>query len=250
MHICELAGQTALVTGASGGIGRAIALALAQRGAFVYVHYGRSEQAAVQTLSMLEEAGGIGALCSFDIRVREQVEAGMSAILEDRGQLDILINNAGITRDAMFAMMPDEDWIEVMETNLHGTYLCSRVAIRQMLRQRRGSIVNVASVSGLHASPGQSNYAASKGAMLSFTKTLAAEVAAKGIRVNAVVPGLIEAGMVLKTDRRRIQEKLRAIPLKRLGTAEEVADVVCFLASEQARYIVGQALVVDGGLTL
>ena len=243
-------GQVAVVTRSSQEIGRAIAMAMAEEGAFVFVHYQSREDKARETLAMIEEAGGQGAIFGVDVRDAKAVTTAFSEILAQKGQIDILVNNAGICRDQFFAMMEEEDWRDVLEVNVGGVYHCSRAVARSMMARRQGVILHVASVAGLHASPGQSNYAASKGAILSLTRTMAAELAPKGVRVNALVPGMINTGMAERMDQRIARQKREMIPLRRFGEAHEVARVAVFLASEDARYIIGQALVVDGGLTL
>lgn len=245
----RLAGKVALVTGASRGLGRAIAQAFAAQGAFVFVHYQKGEQEARETLAALQKAGGEGALVCFDVRDAGAVRQSITALQEER-PIDILVNNAGICRDQFFMLMEDDDWEDVFAVNVTGMYHCTQAVVHGMLRRRQGVILQVASVAGMHASPGQSNYAASKGALLSFSKTLAAELGPKGIRVNALVPGLLNAGMAARMNQRIARQKKEQIPLRRFGEAEEVARAAVFLASDDASYIVGATLVVDGGLSL
>jgi 3-oxoacyl-[acyl-carrier protein] reductase len=245
-----LEGRTAIVTGASRGLGRAMAVDLARAGAFVYAAFRQRADGAEATLAEAAAAGGGGATLALDVTDPAAVADTFRRVLDERGRLDVLVNNAGVSRDGFLATMPDDDWDEVIAVNLGGTMRCCRAAARPMIRQGHGAIVNVASVAGLHASPGQANYAASKGGVVALTRTLAAELAPRGVRVNAVVPGLIKAGMTHGLDRRVADERRGRIPLGRLGEADEVARVVTFLASDAAAYIVGQALVVDGGLTL
>jgi 3-oxoacyl-[acyl-carrier protein] reductase len=178
------------------------------------------------------------------------VDAAVDGIVAARGAPAVVVNNAGVARDEPFAMMSASSWDEVLATNLGGTFNVCRAVARPMMGQRSGAIVNVASVAGLHASAGQANYAASKGGVLAFTRTLAAEMAPRGIRVNAVVPGLCSTGMAARLDRRVAEQKRAGIPLGRFGTGEEIARVVLFLASDDAAYVVGQAIVADGGLSL
>jgi 3-oxoacyl-[acyl-carrier protein] reductase len=246
----RFSGSTVLVTGASRGLGRAIATAFGREGAFVYVGFRSGEVAARETLTAIEQAGGSGAILGFDVTDASAVDAAIDSILAARGKIDVLVNNAGIARDELFAMMQRESWREVIAANLDGTFNVCRAVTRPMLGKKRGAIVNVASVSAVRASPGQVNYAASKGGVLAMTQTLAAELGPRGVRVNAVVPGLCDVGMVTKLDRRIIDARLKHLPLRRLGTGEDVAQAVLFLASDDAAYIVGQALAVDGGLTL
>lgn len=243
-------GQTVLVTGASRGLGRAIAMAFGAEGAFVFLGYRVGEAAAQDTLAQVEAAGGTGALLGFDVTDAAQVDDAIARALAARGKLDVVVNNAGVARDELFAVMQRESWRQVLSTNLDGTFNVCRAVTRPMLGKKRGAIVNVASVAGLQASVGQVNYAASKGGVLALTQTLAAELAPKGVRVNAVVPGLCAVGMSEALDRRLVEGRKAQIPLGRLGTAEDVAKAVLFLASDDAAYVVGQALVVDGGLSL
>jgi 3-oxoacyl-[acyl-carrier protein] reductase len=242
-------GKAALVTGASRGLGRGIATALAAEGAFVFLGHRAHAAEAEAALGELRAAGGDGALIAIDVRRPGEVEAAFEKALA-RGPLDVLVNAAGVARDAPFALASRADLDEVLETNLAGTWACCRAAVRGMLARRAGAIVNVSSVAGLRASPGQAGYAASKAGILALTRTLAAEVAGKGVRVNAVVPGLFAAGMGERLDRRIVEARRAAIPAGRLGAPGELANAVLFLASDEASYVVGQALVVDGGLSL
>lgn len=242
--------RTVFVTGASRGLGRAVAQAFGARGDHVYVGYRARAAEAEETLRLVREAGGDGAAIGLDVRDRAAVDGAMAAILAERGAIDVLVNNAGIAHDALFPLMTEESWEEVVAVNLGGVFHCCRAAVRAMAARKAGAIINVASVAGAHASPGQANYAASKGGVIALTRTLAAELAPRGIRVNAVVPGILSTGIAARLDRRIAEEKRGAIPLGRFGTAEEVAKVIAFLASEDAAYIVGQAIVIDGGLSL
>ena len=244
------AARTVIVTGASRGLGRAMATAFGARGDFVYVGFGAGEAEAEETLERVHEAGGDGAILQADARDRAAVEAAVDRVVRERKTLDVLVNNAGVARDEPFALMSEESWEEVLSVNLSGVYRFCRAAVRPMLAQKRGAIVNVASIAGFRASPGQSNYAASKGGVLALTATLGAELAPRGVRVNAVVPGFIAAGMASRLDRRLAERAREHIPIGRFGQAEEVAKVVLFLASDDAAYVVGQAITVDGGLSL
>src|SRR5262245_50839330 len=229
----------ALVTGGSRGIGRAIAQRLAAGGARVYAGYLRRE----------EPAPGLVPI-QFDVTDANACEAAVDRVVAEAGSLDVVVHAAGITRDSLFALSSPEDWDEPVRVNLGGALRVARAAVRPMLAARRGAIVLVGSVAGLRASPGQVGYAASKGGIHSATATLAAERAPLGIRGNAVLPGFVAAGMVARLDQRIVEDRKRHIPLGRLGRAEEIAEVVAFLCSDAASYVVGQSLVVDGGLSL
>ena len=246
----HLAGQTVLVTGASGGLGKAIAKTFGEAGAFVYIGYCSKKEEATETLRDIESDGGQGSLLQLDVRDRSSVGHATEQIVSEKAGLDVLVNNAGMAHDNLLAMMSSEQWHNVLQVNLTGVFHCCQSVARLMMSRRKGSIVNVCSVAGLHASPGQVNYAASKGGVLAFTKTLAAEIASYGVRVNAVVPGLLSTGMAARLDHRVLEKKRKTIPLGRFGSGEEVARVVLFLASDAASYIIGQAIVVDGGLTV
>ena len=241
--------RNVLVTGASRGLGRAIAVAFGKAGYFVHVGYHKREDKATETLEEIRAAVGDGELCAFDVRQVDQVHAAFEGIIKSRGRVDVLVNNAGVVRDSLFATLSREDWTEIQSVNLDGAFHCCRAAVKSMMRNKQGAIINVGSIAGLHASPGQSNYAASKGGLLALTRTLGSELAPMGIRVNAVAPGLLATGMAAHMDRRLAEETRKRIPLGRFGEGREVADVVVFLASEAASYIVGQIIVVDGGMT-
>lgn len=241
---------TVLVTGASRGLGKAIALAFGREGAFVFLGCRVGVAGAEETLRELRALGGDGQVVPFDVTKPEAVDAAVDSMLALRGSFDVVVNNAGVVRDELFAVMQRENWRDVISANLDGTFNVCRAVARPMLGRKRGAIVNVASIAGQRASVGQVNYAASKGGVLALTQSLAAELAPKGIRVNAVVPGLCDVGMTEVMDRRAHDARLAHIPLKRVGTGDEVARTVLFLASDDAAYVVGQALVVDGGLSL
>jgi 3-oxoacyl-[acyl-carrier protein] reductase len=245
----RFAGAGVLVTGSSRGLGRDIALAFGAEGAHVAVCYRARSDEAAETLDGIVEAGGSGSLLAMDIRDRESVKAAVSAAEKERS-IEVLVNNAAIVQDQPFVMMSPAEWNETLETNLTGTYHCCRAVLPAMMARGRGAIVNVASIAAFRASPGQASYAASKGGVLSLTLTLAREVAPRGVRVNAVVPGLLQTGMGARLDRRVVERRLENIPLARLGRGEEAARAVLFLASDEASYIVGQTLTVDGGLSL
>lgn len=241
--------RNVLVTGASQGLGRAIVEAFGREGAHVGIGYRSHESDARESLERVKAAGGSGVLLNFDVRDVAAVEAAF-ATFSAHGGLDVLVNSAAVLRDQFAAFLSPAEWDEVIAVNLNGTFYCCRNAIRAMLPRRRGAIVNVSSIAGGRASPGQANYAASKGAVESLTATLGAELAPRGIRVNAVVPGLLDTGMGRRLDRRVAERARASIPLARFGEAAEVAAVVLFLASDEASYVVGQSIVVDGGLSL
>lgn len=243
-------GAHVLVTGSSRGLGRALAVAFAAEGAFVWIHYqGRADQAAA-ALEQVRSAGGAGETLRFDLRHKAQIEEGMQKVLSERGPLDVLVNNAAILNDSPAALLSSEDFDEVLAVNLSGMFTCSRAAARSMLGRGKGAIVNVASVAALRASAGQAAYSASKAGVLALTRTLAIELGPRGVRVNAVVPGLFEEGMGARLDWRARERMLEATPARRPGRASELSEAVLFLASEQSSYVLGHALVVDGGLSL
>jgi len=245
-----LAGASVLVTGASRGLGRAIAVAFGVERAHVWVGFARRVDEAEESVRLVQEAGGSAAPLRFDVTVSSEVEAAVGAAVAERGGLDVLVHAAGVGRDSLFALSEPDDWDEPIRVNLGGALRVTRAALRPMLAAGRGAIVHIGSVAGMRASPGQAGYSASKGGLVALVRTLAAELAPRGIRVNAVVPGLCAAGMARRLDRRIVAERLGRIPLGRLGRGEEVAQVALFLASDRSRYVVGQAIAVDGGLSL
>jgi len=244
----EFAKHLALVTGSSSGIGRATAIRLGRDGYHVLVHFNRNENGAAETLKAILEAGGRGQLLRFDAQNKEEIEAALTHVFKSHPELrlDVLVNNAGINKDTLLGLMSDEAFDSVMKTNVYGPFYLLRICVRKMLRQRRGSIVNMSSLAGQTGNAGQLNYAASKAALIAMTKSLALEIGARGIRVNAVAPGLIETEMTHEIP--MLGEMIKRIPLGRLGKAEEVAGVVSFLCSEDAGYITGATLSVNGGL--
>ena len=237
--------KTALVTGAGKGIGRAIAVALAGQGAFVYINYLSDRASAVQTLEEIEGCDGQGALLPFDVTRSEDSKKAIQAILKDKGALHILVNNAGIRNDGLLAMMKEASWQSVINTNLTGFYNVTKPVVKQMLKNRSGRVVTVTSAAGQMGNAGQVNYSAAKSGLIGATKALAREVGNRNITVNAVSPGFIETRMLNGMDMDRIMD---AIPAKRLGRPEEVAHAVAFLCSDKAAYINGQILGVNGGL--
>lgn len=242
--------KTALVTGASRGIGRAIALALASKGFAVALNYAGSHDAAEAVKKEIEDAGGKAFTVQGDVSKSEDVDRIFKTVKDEFGGLDVLVNNAGINRDALLIRMKESNWDDVIATDLKSDFLTTKAAAAMMMRKRKGSIVNISSVVGIMGNIGQANYAAAKAGVIGLTKACAKEMAARNIRVNAVAPGFIETAM---TD--GIPEKIRegmiaSIPMGRMGQPEDIARAVCFLASDDASYITGQVLVVDGGLVM
>jgi 3-oxoacyl-[acyl-carrier protein] reductase len=246
----SLEGRVAVVTGASRGIGKAIALLLAGRGAAVLVNYNHSAQAAEDIVNEICASGGRAIPFQADVSQMEQAQKLLKAAVDDLGGLDILVNNAGITRDTLIMMMGEADWDEVISTNLKSTFNCSKVAVRHMMRKRYGRIINITSVSGQLGNAGQTNYSASKAGQIGFTKALAREVAGRNITVNAIAAGYIETDIWAKVPEEARQAALSIIPLGRKGQPQEIAYAVAFLASDQAAYITGQVLGVDGGMAM
>ncbi|MGB9616933.1 MAG: beta-ketoacyl-ACP reductase [Desulfomonilaceae bacterium] len=247
-EILSLRNKTALVTGAGRGLGRAIAVALGEHGAFVNVNYHASHESAVETLSLIREAGGDGRLAPFDVASAEQAGRGVTDILEACGGIDILVNNAGVRRDGLVGRMKDEDWESVVATNLSGAFYLSRAVAKTMIRKRWGRIINISSTAGEAGNAGQANYSAAKAGLIGLTKSLARELAPRNILVNAVAPGIIEGGMLETLGREQVEAIRSVVPLGRAGRPNDVAAAVLFLCSGMADYITGQVIRVNGGL--
>lgn len=246
----QFEGKIAIVTGGSRGIGRAIALELGQRGATVVVNYNQSADAAEAVIAEIKAAGGDGMSFQCDVSDADQVAAMFKDVTKTYGQLDILVNNAGVTRDNVIMMLKPDDFDTVINTNLRSAWLCSKAASRTMMKQRNGRIINISSVVGIAGNGGQTNYAASKAGLLGLTKSLAKEIAPRNVTVNAVAPGFIGTDMTSDLSEDIKETAISHIPLGRMGAPEDVAKAVAFLASEDAAYITGQVLVVDGGMVM
>ncbi len=245
-----LTGKTAIVTGGSRGIGRAIALCLAAEGANVAVIYAGNTAAAEETLQAITDKGGKAISIQCDVANEDAVTAMVKQVKEQFGSIDILVNNAGITRDGLLMRMKTADWQAVLDTNLTGTFFCTKAVTKWMMKQRSGAIVNLTSVVGLTGNAGQANYAAAKSGIIGFTKSVAKELASRGIRANAVAPGCIDTDMTAVLSDAVKEEMLKTIPLGRVAQPEEVAKAVLFLVSDCASYITGQVLNVDGGMVM
>ncbi len=242
-------GKVHLVTGGSRGIGRAISLALAGEGDVVYFnHFDPDEDAATETVQMLKDRGVEAFGLKFDVGDPDRVKAWVAEAFEAQGKIDNLVNNAGITMDALLVRMTPEQFERVIRVNLTGAFFCLQAAAKVMMKQRAGSIVNLASVAGVMGNPGQANYSASKAGLIAMSKTAAKELAARGVRVNAVAPGFIETEMTAAVPEKLAEMMKSMIPLGRAGQPEDVADVVAFLCSDAARYVTGQVIHISGGL--
>ncbi|GIP62122.1 3-oxoacyl-[acyl-carrier-protein] reductase FabG [Virgibacillus pantothenticus] len=245
-----LTGKNALVTGASRGIGRAIALELAKQGANVAVNYAGSEAKAEAVVNKIQQLGRQAVKIQADVADEVDVKAMTKEVVSQFGTLDILVNNAGITRDNLLMRMKEAEFDEVINTNLKGVFICTKAVTRQMMKQRSGKIINVASIVGVSGNPGQANYVAAKAGVIGLTKTTAKELASRNIHVNAVAPGFISTDMTDALSEEQHKDMLTMIPLQRLGAPEDVAKVVRFLASEDADYITGQTIHIDGGMVM
>ena len=246
----HLDSKVALVTGASRGIGRAVAISLARIGATVVINYAGNQKAAEEVEKEIHSLGGKAILIQADVSKAEAVDGMIKSIVEQCGRIDILVNNAGITRDTLLMRMNESDWDDVINTNLKGIFLCTKAVSKIMMKQRAGKIVNMTSVVGLMGNAGQANYAAAKAGVIGFTKSMAKELAGRGINVNAVAPGFIATDMTATLSDQVKEDLSKAIPLSRLGEADDVAKAVMFLVSDYASYITGQTLNVDGGMVM
>ncbi|RDX00531.1 3-oxoacyl-[acyl-carrier-protein] reductase [Listeria kieliensis] len=246
----KLSGKVAVVTGGSRGIGREIVLKLAEEGANIFFNYGGRADAAKETLDLISEFGIEAEAMKADVSSPEDVDAFFKEVVSRFGRIDILVNNAGITRDNLLMRMKEEEWDDVININLKGTFLCTKAVSRTMMKQRAGKILNMASVVGIVGNAGQANYVASKSGVIGLTKTTAREMAPRGINVNAVAPGFIQTDMTDELDEKTKEMMLDQIPLHAYGKTEDIANAVLFLVSDEASYITGQVLSVDGGMNM
>ncbi|QUH21685.1 3-oxoacyl-[acyl-carrier-protein] reductase [Alkaliphilus sp. B6464] len=246
----NLTGKTALVTGGSRGIGRSIALALANQGANVIINYTSNEESAAKVVEEIESFNVKALAVKANVSNAEEINYMMYKIEEIFDGIDILVNNAGITRDNLFIRMKEEDWDQVMDINLKGVFLCTKAVVRKMIKRKYGKIINLSSVVGVVGNPGQANYCASKAGVIGFTKSLAKEIAGKNITVNAIAPGFIETDMTKVLPENVKESMLEIIPMKKYGKPEDIANLVLFLSSDNASYITGQVIHVDGGMAM
>lgn len=242
--------KAAVVTGSARGLGRAIALQLAQAGAKVIVNYAGSADKAAETVRLIQEAGGTAIAVQADVSCAADVDRLVKETIAAYGRIDILVNNAGIARDNLLLRLKEQDWDAVIDTNLKGIFLCTKAVSRYMLKQRSGVIINIASVVGIRGNAGQANYAAAKAGVIGFTKAVAKELAPRGIRVNAIAPGYISTDMTAILPEEAKNQILDSIPLGRFGTPEDIAQAVLFLASPAGSYITGHTLSIDGGMSI
>ncbi|HJF84491.1 3-oxoacyl-[acyl-carrier-protein] reductase [Megamonas hypermegale] len=245
-----LDGKIALVTGGSRGIGRAVAIELAKEGAAVAINYAGNKAAAEEVQSIITQMGGKAMIIQADVSDEKSAMQMVEEVIAQLGGIDILVNNAGITRDGLFIRMKEEDWNAVINTNLTGIFNCTKVAAKYMMKKRSGRIINMSSVSGIMGNAGQTNYAAAKAGVIGFTKSLAREMASRGITVNAVAPGFIATDMTAAMPEKAQEHVLTSIPLGKMGKPEDIANAVLFLASDKASYITGQVIHVDGGMVM
>ena len=245
-----LDGKIALVTGGSRGIGRAVAIELAKEGAAVAINYAGNKAAAEEVQSIITQMGGKAMIIQADVSDEKSAMQMVEEVIAQLGGIDILVNNAGITRDGLFIRMKEEDWNAVINTNLTGIFNCTKVAAKYMMKKRSGRIINMSSVSGIMGNAGQTNYAAAKAGVIGFTKSLAREMASRGITVNAVAPGFIATDMTADKKKKAQEHVLTSIPLGKMGKPEDIANAVLFLASDKASYITGQVIHVDGGMVM
>ncbi len=244
----KLKGRRALVTGGSRGIGKACALKLAQEGAHVIINYQSNQAAAEKVLAEIKAAGGSGELLAFDVAKTQETQEKLEQVVKSGGAITIVVNNAGITRDGLLARYSEADWDAVLATNLKGAFNVTQALLRGMMKERKGSIINMSSVVGVVGNPGQAAYCAAKAGLIGLTKSMAKELSSRNIRVNAVAPGYIQTEMTDKLTEEQRQAMIKVIPLAREGTADEIAHAVVFLATDDSNYITGQVIQVDGGL--